>query len=135
MESPVEGVAITRTAPAKPKPNKRRAHVRIDKRFAIGRRFKELTATFRTRLGLDLNLGEPDPLLLTAIERAATLQALAEDAAGRALRADPAISLDDVVRLSRLAENATRRLRLDQRNATQATPTLSSYLAARGGQP
>jgi hypothetical protein len=74
-------------------------------------------------------------LLLTAIERAATLQALAEDAAARALRADPAISLDDVVRLSRLAENATRRLRLDQRNATQATPTLSSYLAARGGQP
>ena len=38
MDAPAESATVTRTAPAKPKPNKRRAHVQIDKRFAIGRR-------------------------------------------------------------------------------------------------
>jgi hypothetical protein len=131
MNTPVESATVTRTAPAKPKPNKRRAHVRIDKRFAIGRRIKELTLTFRERLGLD---ADADPLLVAAVERAAQLQALAEQAAARALRADPKVAYDDVVRLSRLADHAVRRLHLDRHNTKQA-PTLSAYLAARGGQP
>jgi hypothetical protein len=131
VEIPAESVGIIRRTSAKPKPNKRRAHVRIDKRFAIGRRFKELALTFRARLGLE---ADPDPLLLTAIERAATLQALAEDAAARALRADPKVAYDDVVRLSRLADHAVRRLHLDRRNATQKQPSLPDYLAARGGE-
>jgi hypothetical protein len=128
METPAESVSVTPVTSAKPKPNKRRARVAIDKRFAVGRRIKELTATFRERLGFDAN---PDPLLLTAIERAAQLQALAEQAAARALRADPKVAYDDVVRLSRLADHAVRRLRLDRNNTKQ--PSLSEYLAARGG--
>jgi hypothetical protein len=126
---PVERVTVTRTAPTKPKPNKRRAHVAIDKRYVVGRRYKQLVAIFRERLGLDDN---PDLLLLAAIERAAQLQALAEQAAARALRGDVSIAYDDVVRLSRLAEHAVRKLHLDRHNTKQA-PTLADYLVARGG--
>jgi hypothetical protein len=129
MGAPIVSAAVTRMVPAKPKPNKRRAHVQIDKRFAIGRRVKQLTATFRERLGLDAN---PDLLLLAAIERAAQLQALAEQAAARALRGDVSVAYDDVVRLSRLAEHAVRKLHLDRNNTKQA-PTLADYLVARGG--
>ena len=89
-----------------------------------------LTAHFRQRLGPIAD----DPVVAGAIERAAQLQALAEAARARALRADPQVTLDDVVRLHRLSEFAVRALHLDRRNATQ-TPTLSTYLAARGGEP
>jgi len=129
VEVPAESIGITRMAPAKPKPNKRRAHVQIDKRYAIGRRIKQLTATFRERLGPDVC---SDLLLLSAIERAATLQALSEQAAARALRGDVNVAYDDVVRLSRLAEQATRKLHLDRHN-TKQQPTLADYLVARGG--
>jgi hypothetical protein len=121
MEMPAGSAGATR--------NKRRARVWIDKRSALGRRVTRLAATFRARVGFDAN---PDPLLLTAIEHAAQLQALAEQAAARALRADPKVAYDDVVRLSRLADHAVRRLRLDQR-VKQPPPKLADYLAARGG--
>jgi len=130
METPAEGVAIARVIPSKHKPNKRRARVLVDKRYAIGRRIKGLTAVYRERLCLG---ADPDPVLLAAVDKAAQLTALAEDAAARALRADPTISLDDVVRLTRLADLSVRRLHLDRRNTTQTTPTLSDYLAARSG--
>jgi hypothetical protein len=74
---------------------------------------------------------DPDPLLLAAIERAAQLQALAEQAAARALRADPKVAYDDVVRLSRLADHAVRRLRLDHRDTKQA-PSLAGLLREAG---
>jgi len=45
------------------------------------------------------------------------------------------VPLDDLVRLERLAHAAVRSLHLDKRNTTQTTPTLSTYLAARGAQP
>ena len=128
MEVPIENATVTRAAPAKPKPNKRRARVSVDKRFAVGRRVKQLAITFRERLNLNV---DGDPLLLAAVERAARLTALAEQASARALSGDPAVAYDDVVRLNRLSELALRRLRLDQRHA-QTTPTLSTYLAARG---
>jgi hypothetical protein len=127
MSVVAESVATSRAVAGKPTRQGKRAPVRIDKRFAIGRRFKELALTFRARLGLE---ADSDPLLLTAIERAATLQVLAEDAAARALRADPKVTLDDVVRLNRLAEIAVRRLRLDRNNATRP-PSLPEYLRSR----
>ena len=95
MEVPAESACIPRAAPAKPKPNKRRAPVQIDRRFAIGRRIDLLATTFRERVGLDE--ADPDPVLLAAVEKAARLTALAEDAAARATRADPKVTLDDVV--------------------------------------
>jgi hypothetical protein len=126
MEAPGESATVTRTVPAKPKPNKRRAHVQIDKRFAIGRRIKELAATFRERLGLD---ADPDPVLLAAVEKAARLTALAEDAAARATRADPKVTLDDVVRLTRLADISVRRLNLDRR---KPAPALADIIRGAG---
>jgi hypothetical protein len=125
---PVESATGTRSAPAKPKPNKRRAHVQIDKRFAIGRRIKELAATFRERVGPD---ADQDPVLLAAVEKAARLTALAEDAAARATRADPKITLDDVVRLTRLADHAVRRLNLDRHNKAQV-PSIAGLLREAG---
>ena len=81
METTAESDGITRVKSAKPKQNKG-APVQVDHRFAIGRRIKLLTATFRERLGLDV--ADPDPVLLAAVEKAARLTALAEDAAARA---------------------------------------------------
>jgi hypothetical protein len=130
MEMPAEGVSGTRAAPTKPKRNQRRARVQIDKRFAIGRHIK-LEATYAERVGLDKT--DPDPMLRAAVQKAAMLATLAEDAAAKATRADPKVSLDDVIRLGRMADLAVRRLRLDQRNNTKQA-TLSSYLAARGGE-
>ena len=78
----------------------------------------------------------PDPAGRSA-RLAARLTALAEDAAARATRADPKVTLDDVVRLTRLADASVRRLHLDQRNAP-TTPTLTDYLRSRsanGGAP
>jgi hypothetical protein len=102
----------------------------FDKRTGPGRRAAMLAAHFRQRLGPIAD----DPVTAGAIERAAQLQALAEAARARALRADPLVSLDDVVRLHRLSEFAVRALRLDRNNMKQTTPSLSTYLAARGGQ-
>ena len=64
MDVPIDSARFTRPVLAKPTKNRRRAHVRIDKRFAIGRRYKELVLAFRARFGPEI---EPDPLLLTAI--------------------------------------------------------------------
>jgi hypothetical protein len=122
-------VATTRAVAGRPTRNGKRAPVSIDKRFVIGRRIKQLTAAFCARVGADV---DQDPVLLAAVEKAAQLTALAEDAAAKATRADPKVSLDDVVRLTRLADISVRRLRLDQRNVKQP-PKLSDYLAARGG--
>jgi hypothetical protein len=133
METPAESDGITRVKSAKPKQNKRRAPVQVD-RFAVGRRIKLLTAAFRERAGLDVS--DPDPVLLAAVEKAARLTALAEDAAARATRADPKVSLDDVVRMTRLADLSVRRLHLDRRN-TKQQPSLADYLRAdgQGGAP
>ena len=118
---------ISRPTGVRPSRNGKRAPVQIDRRFAIGRRIDLLSTTFRERVGLDES--DPDPVLLAACEKAARLTALAEDAAARATRADPTISLDDVVRLTRLADLSVRRLRLDERN-TKQQPGLSEYLRA-----
>jgi hypothetical protein len=127
---PQRGTA--RIAQAGRKVNKRKAKVAFDKRYAVGRRYMALLATYRERLHLD---ADPDPLLLAAVERAAELQALAEQARGRALRAEATVTLDDVVRLNRLAEQALRRLHLDRHNTKQTTPTLSDFSPARGDVP
>lgn len=96
----------------------------FDKRTRVGRRTAELVAVFRQRVGEDV---ARDPVAKVAIERAAQLTALAEAASARELRADPKVTLDDVVRLSRAADLAVRRLHLD-RHAQPATPSLHEYL-------
>ncbi len=98
----------------------------FDKRTLLGRRVVELIATFCARLGEDAG----DPVLQVQIERAARLVAFSEQLSARALRADPAVSPDDVIRASRAADHAMRRLQLDRYKAQLTTPTLAQYLAA-----
>jgi hypothetical protein len=89
-----------------------------------------LAATYRARLGA----AAADPVVTAAIEKAARLTALAEQAAARALRADPKVTLDDVVRLTRLADLSVRALHLDRHNTKQQL-SLADYLAnARSGE-
>lgn len=111
MEAPAESVGITREVPAKAKPNKRRARVQVDHRFAIGRRVKALVDVFRTRIGP----GADDPVMATAIRRCAETVALSEDLRARMLRGE-AVSPDDVLRTTRAADALTRRLHLDRHN-------------------
>ncbi len=102
----------------------------FDKRFILGKRTAQLSAIYAQRAGLDPT--NPDPVLAAQCETAARLTGLAEDASARALRGDPKIALDDVVRLQRLADLTVRRLRLDQhRKPTQ--PSIADLL--RGDRP
>jgi hypothetical protein len=96
----------------------------FDKRTLLGRRVVELAATFSTRLGEDAG----DPILQVQVERAARLVAFSEQLSARALRADPAVCPDDVIRASRAADHAMRRLNLDRRKAQ--APSLTQLLAA-----
>lgn len=123
---PADSVAITTEAPAKRKPNKRRARVAIDKRYSLGRRYKALERMFTDRLGP----AAADPVVAAAIEKAARLTALAEDASAKAVNCDPNIDMDTVVRLNRLADLALQRLHLDRRQTRPAGPTLREYLSA-----
>jgi hypothetical protein len=89
---------LARVAPTEPKPNKRRARVQIDHRYAIGRRVKELVDVFRARIGPDAD----DLVMSTAIRRCAETVALSEDLRARMLRGE-AVSADDVLRTTRAA--------------------------------
>jgi hypothetical protein len=95
-----------------PRRNKRTPKPRqpFDKRTMLGRRVVELATTFCARLGEDAS----DPILLVQVERAARLVAYSEVLSAKALRADPAVSADDVIRASRAADHAMRGLRLDR---------------------
>lgn len=95
----------------------------FDKRTLLGRRAVQLARVFRARLP-----DGDDPVLLVEVERAAHLVALSEAASARALRADPKVSLDDIVRLQRAAVAAMRRLHLDRHKPQQAGPTLADLL-------
>jgi hypothetical protein len=109
------------------KPNKRRARRPFDRRYALGRRVLELEGVFRTRLGPDV---ADDPVMATAIRRAAETVALSEDLRARMLRGEN-VSADDVLRTTRAADALTRRLHLDRNPKRE--PTLADYLATRGG--
>jgi hypothetical protein len=102
----------------------------FDKRTLVGRRTVALAATYRARLGA----AAADPVMMAEIDKAARLTALAEAAAARALRADPKVSLDDVVRLTRLADISVRRLHLDRHMKPQSAPSLADYLRSPEGE-
>ena len=108
-----------------PRRNKRTPKPRqpFDKRTLLGRRVVELAATFSARLGEDAG----DPILQVQVERAARLVAFSEQLSARALRADPAVCPDDVIRASRAADHAMRRLNLDRHKASSG-PTLADII-------
>ena len=112
-----------------PRRNKRtpKPHQPFDKRTLVGRRVVELAATFCARLGQDAS----DPILQVQVERAARLVAYSEQLSARALRADPAVCPDDVIRASRAADHAMRRLNLD-RHRVRPAPALGGLLREAG---
>jgi hypothetical protein len=73
-------------------------------------RARKLVATFAAELGGDLTTA-----MRIAVERAATLVVLAEDARARRLAGDTTISLDDLVRTDRVAAQAVRQLGLQNK--------------------
>jgi hypothetical protein len=121
---PADTATGTNGRPAQRKPNKRRARVTIDKRYALGRRAKQLTAIFRARLGADAD----DPMMDAAIRRAAELMALAEDMRARMFKGEPGALPDDVVRMQRLADISVGRLQLDRHKPASSGPSLADLL-------
>lgn len=114
-------------------PRKRRKwypRYKFDRRSRIGRRSDALFKSFTAQLGSDV-----PPELAVKIVSACELTALAESYRAAFVRGEATVPLDDLVRLERLAHAAVRSLHLDRRNATQKQPSLTDYLAARGGQP
>jgi hypothetical protein len=122
---PAQDEVVTNATPAKRKPNKRRAKVRIDHRFALGRRIKHLTAIFRAKLGPDAD----DPVMDAAVRRAAEVTVLSEQMRAKMLRGER-VNTETMLRLSRTADLAVRRLRLDKVKAQPSEPTVAEYVAS-----
>jgi hypothetical protein len=89
------------------------------------RRAAELAKGFEAELGGSLTASQR-----LAIERAAALVALAEDAKARRLAGDERISLDDVVRVDGAAARAVKALGIKAAGAPKP-PTLADHLARR----
>jgi hypothetical protein len=89
----------------------------LDRRTSAARRADRLIAAFKADLG-----GDVTPTILTQIERAAVLTAVAEDARARRLAGDLTITLDDLVRVDRLAAAATRALGIGQKRVPVHVP-------------
>src|SRR5260221_627362 len=79
----------------------------ISGRTALGRRLRDIADQLADGLGGWPRLNE---LQASAVRKAAELTALAEDARARRLNGAADVTLDDVVRLDRLAEQSVRRL-------------------------
>jgi hypothetical protein len=129
-DRPRISVRSVEDAPLK-QPRRKRPMRRIDGRLRVARRVKELTQLFASRIGE----AAADPLVVAAIKRASELRAIAESLRARLLRADPAVSPDDLVRCERLANQAERALRLDRHSQERSqVPDLKTYLAGIGQQ-
>jgi len=99
-------VAPRRSAHYGPK-HRLKTVAQLDQRTRAAKRITALARTWAAALGDKLTNGQR-----IAIERAATLTALAEDARVRRLSGDLSISLEDIARLDNTANRAVRALGL-----------------------
>ena len=95
----------------------------LDGRTIASKRAATLAKTFAAELG-----GQLSDVQRVAVQNAAVMTAISEDAQTRRLAGDPAISLDDIVRAVSAARRAVRDLGLD-RKREPAGPSLAEYLA------
>jgi hypothetical protein len=100
----------------------------LDGRTVAARRARKLADGFQNELG-----GTSTATQRLAIERAAVLVALAEDAKARRLVGDPTVSLDDVVRIDNAAARAVRALGIKAAGAPNP-PTLADHLRQRAAE-
>jgi hypothetical protein len=100
----------------------------LDGRSALARRTKVLAEQFEAEAGGDLSPGRK-----LAIRRAAGIVALAEVTRLRRLAGDPNTSIDDVVRVERLAARALRDcgLSIEPRPMTRQERAAAAYHAAQ----
>jgi hypothetical protein len=133
----VETATVLKQTTVQPAKRRQRNRLRtppFDQRTRYGRRYRHYIKLFRERVGA----GVSDALVVAKIEHAARLMALAEQASAKALRNDPSVTLDEVIRLQRSADLAVRKLDLDGKppagTAVKPTsqPPLASYLAGKG---
>ena len=101
----------------------------LDGRTRAAKRARKLATKFEREIG-----GKITTAMRIAIERAAGLVVVAEDARARRLSGDIAISLEDLVRCDRVAASAVRALGLDKRRepAKPSMPPLSELSLTRG---
>src|SRR5262245_4753357 len=127
MEQQISNADTTRTRPGTLTRRTYLRHVRhrtikdIDRRSRAGRRALQLIKRLMAEVG-----GEITDAQRMAVERAAVLQSIAEDALVRRLNGDDLISLKDAIALHHAAERAVRRLHHDCHKV--AGPTLAEYL-------
>jgi hypothetical protein len=98
----------------------------LDKRSRAGRRAAQLMRQLEAALGDDITEGQR-----LAVSRAAVMTAIAEDARVRKLNGATDITLDDLVRLDRVAAHAVRQLGITAAPAKPSGPTLADYLSTR----
>jgi hypothetical protein len=101
----------------------------LDGRTVGARRARELAQSFEAELG-----GTVTSAQRAAIERAATLMALAEDAQARRLAGDPSVSLEDLVRIDNAAMRAVRQLGIKPGAKPAAPSSPAEYLARRAAE-
>jgi hypothetical protein len=100
------------------------------RRWVVKRaRARALAQLYASRLGEAAS----DPIVARTIQKAAELQALADELRQRRLKGDEGVSPDDIVRLDRLADISVKRLQLDRVKAAPSGPSLSDIL--REGAP
>jgi hypothetical protein len=100
----------------------------LDGRTIAARRARELAAAFEAELGDTLSAGQR-----IAIERAAALVAIAEDAKARRLAGDRGVTLDDIVRVDGAAARAVKALGIKP-GAGPKPPILAEHLAQRAAE-
>jgi hypothetical protein len=95
----------------------------LDGRTVAARRAAALVAVFSAELG------ELTPAQQIAVQNAAALTAISEDAAMRRLSGDPGITLDDLVRATSAARRAVRDLGLDRKREPAPGETFAEIAA------
>jgi hypothetical protein len=104
----------------------------LDGRFGSTKRARALADALRGELGGKLLASQ-----FVAVERAATLIAIAEDARARRIAGDLTISLEDLVRIDNAASRALRALGIKPDAPAPHVPLreqLAAEAAARGGR-
>jgi hypothetical protein len=96
----------------------------IDGRTPLGRRLRDIADQLADGLGGWSVLTE---LQAASVRKSAELQALAEDARARKLNGATDVTLDDLVRLDRLAEQSVRRLNLPSASGKPAAPAAPTF--------
>lgn len=102
------------------------AEIVVDGRTRESKRRHELAAMYTRALG-----GSVDEVTANRIAVAAEMATASEAARARFLRGDPSVSINDLVRLERLAAAAEKRLGVGVAQPKRSGPTLAEYLAGR----